>query len=102
MQDGLAGAVAVRFVGKQDQARGRTAGQADYASPLSAASTPLAKPPAYRPGQRVFHSKFGEGQIVDVSERRDDQELGVTFIRHGTRRLLASMANLDLIGDEGA
>jgi DNA helicase-2/ATP-dependent DNA helicase PcrA len=86
----------------QDQARGRTAGHADYASPLPAVSTPLAKPPAYRPGQRVFHSKFGEGQIVDVNERRDDQELGVTFVRHGTRRLLASMANLDLISDEGA
>lgn len=53
--------------------------------------------PDYQPGQRVFHNKFGEGTIVEVVKRPDDQELAVDFQRHGQKRLMASFANLDLI-----
>ena len=56
--------------------------------------TPVVK---YSAGQRVFHSKFGEGVINEVVERRGDQELGIAFIRHGTKRLMGSMAPLDVI-----
>ncbi len=51
----------------------------------------------YSAGQRVFHSKFGEGQITGVEARRDDQEVVVAFERHGTKRLMASLAPLDII-----
>ncbi len=53
--------------------------------------------PDFKVGQRVFHSKFGEGTISKVQARRDDQELGVEFTRHGHKLLMASLANLDLI-----
>lgn len=54
---------------------------------------------AWAAGERVFHPKFGEGTISEVVERRGDQELAIAFQRHGQKRLLASLAPLDLISD---
>ncbi len=54
---------------------------------------------SYSAGERVFHAKFGEGRIVDVTDRRDDQELAIEFARHGRKRFMASLAPLDIIGD---
>lgn len=45
-------------------------------------------------GDRVFHSRFGDGVVDHVSDKGDDQEVTVTFKRHGTKRLMASLANL--------
>jgi DNA helicase II / ATP-dependent DNA helicase PcrA len=50
-------------------------------------------------GEQVFHPKFGEGTIIEAVERRGDQELAIEFQRHGQKRLLASLAPLDLISD---
>jgi hypothetical protein len=52
---------------------------------------------ALEAGRTVFHPKFGEGTITSVSERRGDQELEIEFKLHGTKRLLASLARLDVI-----
>jgi len=51
----------------------------------------------YEPGQSVFHPKFGEGQVIEAKERGGDQEVAVEFVRHGTKRLLASLAAMDVI-----
>ena len=51
-------------------------------------------------GERVFHPKFGEGTITEAVERRGDQEVAIQFLRHGQKRLLASLAPLDLISDQ--
>ena len=67
---------------------------------VSANNAPAAPPPPaveFRTGLRVFHPKFGEGEISEISERRDDQELVIAFKLHGTKRLLASLARLDVI-----
>ncbi|HWV23439.1 MAG TPA: UvrD-helicase domain-containing protein [Thermomicrobiales bacterium] len=54
--------------------------------------------PDYQVGNKVFHPKFGEGQINEIVERRDgDKELGVLFARHGAKRLIASMAKMDIL-----
>lgn len=53
--------------------------------------------PTYAVGMQVFHPKFGEGTITEMSDRRDDQELAIDFKRHGVKRLLASLAKLDII-----
>jgi DNA helicase-2/ATP-dependent DNA helicase PcrA len=45
-------------------------------------------------GQRVFHARFGDGIVVNVVDRGDDQEVSVDFKRHGEKRLMASLANL--------
>ncbi|MEZ4523704.1 MAG: UvrD-helicase domain-containing protein [Thermomicrobiales bacterium] len=50
----------------------------------------------YVEGQRVFHSKFGDGMITAVADKPGDQELVVDFKRHGQKRLLASFANLTI------
>jgi DNA helicase-2/ATP-dependent DNA helicase PcrA len=46
-------------------------------------------------GERVFHPKFGEGVVASVADRAGDQEIAVDFIRHGQKRLLGSLANLE-------
>jgi DNA helicase-2/ATP-dependent DNA helicase PcrA len=47
-----------------------------------------------KPGQRVDHAKFGEGVVVSVDARGDDQEVTVAFPEVGVKRLLASYAHL--------
>jgi DNA helicase-2/ATP-dependent DNA helicase PcrA len=51
----------------------------------------------YQVGQKVFHPHFGEGRVVETSDRMDDQEVAVEFVRHGAKRLLASIAAMDVI-----
>jgi DNA helicase-2/ATP-dependent DNA helicase PcrA len=46
-------------------------------------------------GDRVFHARFGEGLVAEVADRRGDQELAIDFARHGRKRLLGSLANLE-------
>jgi DNA helicase-2/ATP-dependent DNA helicase PcrA len=59
---------------------------------------PPPKPvPTHVAGQKVFHAKFGEGIVLEVLERRSDQEVVVEFARNGTKRLMASLANMDTI-----
>jgi DNA helicase-2/ATP-dependent DNA helicase PcrA len=61
-------------------------------------SDPVAPPVVERlhAGQSVFHTRFGEGVVAAVADKDDDQEVTVEFKRHGTKRLLASMANLSV------
>jgi hypothetical protein len=65
--------------------------------PDTQAST--APPPRYRSGQRVRHNKFGEGTIIGVRNRNDDQEIDVTFLGWGIKRLSANVAKLEVISD---
>ncbi len=53
--------------------------------------------PDFEPGQKVFHPKFGEGQVLEVLDRREDKEVVVAFVRVGTKRLMASLARMDVI-----
>jgi hypothetical protein len=65
------------------------------------AGRPPAPPPApsvtYNKGQRVFHPKFGEGFVTEITDRSGDQEVAVEFVRHGPKRLLASLAAMDIL-----
>ncbi len=45
-------------------------------------------------GDRVFHPRFGDGVVDKVIDKDNDQEVTVTFKRHGQKRLMASLANL--------
>ncbi len=60
---------------------------------------PVTAEPAFQPlsaGDRVFHARFGDGVVDNVVEKGDDQEVSVTFKRHGQKRLMASLANLTI------
>lgn len=64
---------------------------------LADTSPPKEPLPEFRQGQTVFHPKFGEGSITDVLPRRDDVELTVEFRFHGRKRLMATLAKLDIV-----
>ncbi len=48
-------------------------------------------------GQRVRHSKYGEGTIVMREGDGDDAKLTVLFQRHGMKKLMEKFANLEKI-----
>jgi len=54
----------------------------------------------FRDGDRVHHGHWGDGIVVRSKLTRDDEEVTVAFrdARIGHRTLLASLANLELIG----
>jgi DNA helicase-2/ATP-dependent DNA helicase PcrA len=52
----------------------------------------------YRDGDRVRHQRFGEGTVVSSKLTRDDEEVTVAFPGQGIKRLLASLADLEVVG----
>ena len=52
----------------------------------------------YRDGDRVHHRAFGEGRVVSSKLTRDDEEVIVAFPERGVKTLLASLANLEIVG----
>jgi DNA helicase-2/ATP-dependent DNA helicase PcrA len=72
----------------------RPAARSALATPVplpSVASRPMTH---FTAGERVFHDRFGDGRVVSVRTVSDDQEVTIDFKRHGQKRLLASLANL--------
>ncbi len=69
----------------------------------SAASAGRASRPAlapatrYKSGQRVRHKLFGEGIVIDSRVRGDDEEVDVAFEAVGMKRLVASIANMEVL-----
>ena len=51
----------------------------------------------YRDGDRVRHPAFGEGTVVTSKLTRDDEEVTVAFPERGVKKLLASLANMELL-----
>ena len=51
----------------------------------------------YRDGDHVRHAAFGEGTVVTSKLTRDDEEVTVAFPERGVKKLLASLANLELV-----
>ncbi|HEY5519712.1 MAG TPA: hypothetical protein VIK08_03565, partial [Candidatus Limnocylindrales bacterium] len=52
----------------------------------------------FRDGDRVRHPAFGEGSVVTSKLTRDDEEVTVAFPERGIKKLLASLANMDILG----
>jgi DNA helicase-2/ATP-dependent DNA helicase PcrA len=50
----------------------------------------------YRDGQRVRHKAFGEGLVVSSRLTRDDEEVTVAFPDQGVKKLMASLASLEV------
>ncbi|HEV2074464.1 MAG TPA: 3'-5' exonuclease, partial [Thermomicrobiales bacterium] len=106
-------AEAVRALTRETAARSSNTGRSyGKTSPGSLASKvtsswsmpePVAKKvpealPDYKEGNQVFHPKFGEGQITEITSRKNgDMEISVAFKRHGQKRLIASLANMDIL-----
>ena len=90
----------LRSLGRRGALRPGSAGS--LRDKVRGTAPPSARQPAvftmtYAAGQKVFHPKFGEGLVIEATERGGDQEVAVEFVRHGTKRLLASLAAMDVI-----
>jgi len=59
--------------------------------------SPHSSIPVLRVGDRVRHSKFGQGIVVSATPVKDDQEVTVVFEGIGVKKLLASLAPLEKI-----
>ena len=51
--------------------------------------------PEFSVGDKVKHPTFGEGTVLTVTQSQQDQTLVIDFADHGSKKLLASKANLD-------
>ena len=71
---------------------------------MPARPAPVARPRIpgerqFRDGDRVRHARFGEGIVVSSKLTRSDEEITIAFSNGGgIKTLLASIANLELIG----
>jgi len=64
----------------------------------AAASQPAAARPAqFKAGQRVSHGIFGEGVVIKVELADDDEYVSVAFPGKGIKKLMASMAKLQIV-----
>ena len=55
--------------------------------------------PRYRTGMRVRHPAFGEGVVIGTQVDFDDEEVTIEFEGGRLKHLVASMANLEIIGE---
>jgi DNA helicase II / ATP-dependent DNA helicase PcrA len=51
----------------------------------------------YRDGDLVRHPSFGEGRVVSSVLTRDDEEVTVAFPERGVKKLMASLAKLEVL-----
>ena len=54
--------------------------------------------PRFGPGQRVRHATFGEGLVLQSRADHGDEMVTVVFEEAGPKRLLASLAHLEVVG----
>ncbi len=82
-----------RSPGRSLTERARNTSSSESSRPVVVVPAPPRK--TFAAGDHVFHPRFGEGTVTETADRHDDQELAIDFARHGVKRLLASLANLD-------
>ncbi len=61
----------------------------------SSASTPPQEQ-RYFPGMRVYHPSFGEGMVLNSRLQDDDEVVDIHFERVGLKRVVASLAHLEI------
>ncbi|MCP4354088.1 MAG: UvrD-helicase domain-containing protein [Proteobacteria bacterium] len=69
---------------------------ADQAKMMAQQSMQDMKNLGYEIGKRVFHKQFGYGKIEALEGAGQDRKVIVIFEKHGKKKLLAVMANLDV------
>lgn len=77
--------------------RAANAGANPSANPGFGKAFPMgdaAGPATYEVGDKVRHFKFGNGEIIEVIDRGNDQEIVVDFERVGEKRMLASIVKM--------
>ncbi|RME43609.1 MAG: DNA helicase UvrD [Chloroflexi bacterium] len=78
-----------------DQGKGSRKAQPLTAPDSTPVTSSLKHELTFRAGDRVRHSRFGEGIVVDSRLSHGDEEVQVAFVGQGVKKLLASLANLE-------
>jgi len=79
---------------------GRAADESVRSSSFSGRSSGVVtRCPRFRAGQRVRHATFGEGLVVESRSDGGDEIVTVLFENAGLKRLMASLAPLEQLGD---
>ena len=89
------------YYGRAQAGGGTPTGEASRPGPPPGGVPPRPIVPGerrYRDGDRVRHGVFGDGTVVSSKLTRDDEEVTVAFPGGGVKRLLASLANLEVTG----
>ncbi|MCS7206851.1 MAG: UvrD-helicase domain-containing protein [Dehalococcoidia bacterium] len=60
-----------------------------------APSPPPSSPPPFKAGDRVRHSRFGEGVVISITPAGNEHEVTVAFTHAGVKRLLYPIAPLE-------
>jgi DNA helicase-2/ATP-dependent DNA helicase PcrA len=83
-----------RFFGGKAGAMGKPGSLPQPALPGAETAVQQSKAPPLGKGQRVRHSKYGEGTVLIREGEGDDAKLTVMFARHGLKKLMEKFANL--------
>ncbi len=73
---------------------------APYRTPAPAASSAPIIEPRYLPMMRVHHSAWGDGLVLESRIQDGDETVVVNFESVGLKRLVASLANLEILPDK--
>jgi DNA helicase-2/ATP-dependent DNA helicase PcrA len=76
------------FAGKPDATRPGSFARPKMDIPATNGASGLRK------GQRVMHSKYGEGTVLQREGDGEDAKLTVLFAHHGMKKLMEKFANL--------
>jgi DNA helicase II / ATP-dependent DNA helicase PcrA len=93
------GVAATSTTGRLSGSGGALTGRVQASSAFERAGQAVEIPvlPDFAVAQNVFHPKFGSGVVTEVLELRNDVEVAVEFARHGKKRLMASLARLEIV-----
>ncbi len=70
---------------------------ASWQKPVSPRTTDFAAQTAFKPGDRIYHQKFGEGVVLKSVKLRDDEEVEVFFDTSGKKRISATISGIKKI-----
>ncbi len=71
--------------------------QPSISHPKESSSAQPSPPPLFAPGERVRHPRFGDGVVISSEAKGEDAEITVAFEGKGVKRLLASLARLEVL-----
>lgn len=73
------------------------AGSASFAKNSAKTTASILNDDTWKMGQKVYHSKFGQGTIVNVEGSGEHTRLQIAFQGNGIKWLIAKMANLEKV-----
>lgn len=81
----------------RSQARGSTQGGRIYKTPPPPSGAAPIIEQRYRPAMRIRHSVWGDGMVLESRIQDGDETVDVVFESVGFKRLVASLANLEIL-----